>query len=163
MQGGDCKKERVLPENNHLGNEGAVIKPSVSLCLWMLRALEVDCWWSALEYRVKWKQFTLVYVQYLFLAKPQLWASWPILGRLNKPGCWSLKILGVGKLAFRSHNVSLLKPSFYITVLWSSGLLNLFIKANVEIFFLIFCGFVLEVLELISFTVVSSLLLWKRR
>jgi len=36
----------------------------------------------------------------------------------------------------------------------------LFIKANVEIFFSMFCGFVLlEVLELLSFTVLSSVLL----
>lgn len=49
----------------------------------------------------------LPYVLCLFLAKPQLWASGTVLGRLNKPGFWYLKVLGVGfgKLAF-NLNVS---------------------------------------------------------
>lgn len=46
-----------------------------------------------------------------------------------------------GKLDFKSQNVYLLKSNFKVTVLYSSELLNLFIKANVEIFLLIFCEF----------------------
>ena len=39
-----------------------------------------------------------------------------------------------GKLDFKSQNVYLLKSNFKVTVLYSSELLNLFIKSNVEIF-----------------------------
>jgi len=46
-----------------------------------------------------------------------------------------------GKLDFKSQNVYLLKSNFKVTVLYSSELLNLFIKSNVEIFLLIFCEF----------------------
>lgn len=80
------------------------------LCLQVLHTFGNGCCWSS----AVWKgSDSLPYVQCPILAKPQLWASFAVLGRLNKPGLWCLKVLGVGfgklgfmgfgKLAFKCH------------------------------------------------------------
>lgn len=100
----------VLPKNDRLvtrNTDGT----ECWLCLWVLHRFGNGCCWS----RAVWKDSdSLPYVQCLFLTKSQLWASCPVLGRLNKPGFLCLKVLhkDFGKLAFKSQCFSLLKPSF---------------------------------------------------
>lgn len=102
--------ECVLPKTDRLvtGNTDGT---ECWLCLRVLHTFGNGCCWS----RAVWKDSdSLPYVQCLFLARPQLWASCPVLGRLNKPGFLCLKVLDkdFGKLAFKSQCFFLLKPSF---------------------------------------------------